>query len=589
MSTIIRRAAGVMAVVVAVAGGGLLGHTLSTSRALERAAGAAPAADEPPGPGRPAASARIRAGRVRAPAGGTLYWGAYRAGAPYRHSLVTGLENEVGSAPALLMWYQEWDERPDFPAQEAAWLDGRGIVPVVSWEPWRPPSKFGDLVVEQPAYRLSRIAAGAFDSYVRKYARQVRAYGGPVMLRPFHEMDGFWYPWGITVNGNSAEGFVAAWRHIHDIFREVGATNVTWIWSVNHVSVPDTTANDVRRFWPGDSYVDWTGISGFNWGRASPLSVWKGIEHVIGARYALLSRYDKPIALMETGAPERGGNKSEWIRTTFARVLDAYPKLRALIWYDKRDSSIRDWRIASSRAALTAFRRAVANPLVLDSGSASEIAYDGAVPLRVNDSFTRDSSDGWGGDGDDRWALLNTAGQVPRLTVEDGTGIVQTNELAKGLLVVGPRTGQDVELSATFVLQAPESTNKSNHWQLVSRVSNSRSYYAFQLFPERGQRATLSIFRAEGGQFRNIATGTAPFVMRPGVAYRMRAETLTSLDGVLLRARVWPATDPEPTNWAISGVDTSRDQLLVGRVGLRYSMYADPERLRVDDFEARRA
>lgn len=589
MSVVVRRTAGIMAVVLAIGAGGLLGRALSRSRALERVAGATPTTEQSPQARRSGTAAKITAGKVPAPAGGTLYWGAYRDGAPYRHNLVTNLAAEAGSAPALMMWYQEWNGRPDFPAEEAAWLDDRGIVPVVSWEPWRPPSKFGDLVVEQPAYRLSRIAGGAFDSYVRKYARQIRSYGGPVMLRPFHEMDGFWYPWGITVNGNSAEDFVAAWRHIHDIFTEVGATNVTWIWSVNHVSVPATAKNDPRLFWPGRSYVDWTGISGFNWGKASPLSVWKGIDRVIGARYAMLSRYDKPVALMETGAPEQGGNKAEWIRSTFAKVLSTYPNLRALIWYDKRDSSIRDWRITSTPAALTAFRRAVANPLVLDSGSASEAAYDAGVPVRLQDAFDRESTDDWGGEGDDRWALLKTAGQTPKLTVEGGTGVISTTELSKGLLVVGPLSGQDVNLAATFRMQAPGLGGESNHWQLISRAANSRSYYSFQLHPEHGAVATLTIFRAEGGKFRDIATGESSFVMQPGLAYRMRAETRSTLRGVQLRARVWLAGSPEPTKWAISGIDSSRDQLPTGRVGLRYSLYSGPERLQVDDFEANHA
>jgi glycosyl hydrolase family 26 len=312
----------------------------------------------------------VPAGRVLAPRTG-FYWGAYRDNAPYDHALVTGLDVDAGSRPALVMWYHEWHASSSFPAAEAAWLAARGSVPVVSWEPWRPPAVFGDLVVSQRRYSLAQITAGVFDSYITRYAKEVRAYGGPLMLRPFHEMDGNWYPWGGLVNENEPADFVPAWRHVHDLFLRAGATNVTWVWSVNHVSVPNTEANAISNYWPGASYVDWIGISGFNWGRASPLSVWKGIDAVIGDRYRELLRYRKPIALMETGAPEIGGNKAAWIRDTYRRLLTEYDGIDAVIWYDRKDSTFRDWRIGSSDAAEAAFRRAVNQPGVRAADTAT--------------------------------------------------------------------------------------------------------------------------------------------------------------------------------------------------------------------------
>jgi hypothetical protein len=314
------------------------------------------------------------AGKILPPPPGELYWGAFRNGAPYNTGLVIGLEDEVGRRPAIMSWYQEWEGAPDFPVADASYLYDRGIVPMVSWEPWRPPKVFGTLEVDQPKYRLARIAGGAFDDYIRRYAGDIRDYGGPVFLRPFHEMDGFWYPWGGTVNNNTPADYVAAWRHVHDLFREVGATNVTWIWSVNHVTVPDTPENQIQHYWPGPAYVDWIGVSGFNWGTASPLSTWKGFDAVNQDKYRQLLAYHLPIMLTETGAPEVGGVKAEWITDSFHAMLDHYPQLRAVIWYDKRDSDLRDWRLDSTPAALAAFRAAVSNPDILSANAAQATA-----------------------------------------------------------------------------------------------------------------------------------------------------------------------------------------------------------------------
>lgn len=319
------------------------------------------------------------AGRVTAPPEGQVYWGIFRFGAPYDSRKVSTVHDDVGLWPSIMMWYQEWHGQRLFDLRSARFLLEREIVPMVTWEPWEPPRQFGDLVVDQPRFALARIAEGDFDSYIIQYALAVREFGGPVMMRPFHEMDGFWYPWGGLVNGNTPADFIAAWRHVHDIFERVGATNATWVWSVNHLSVPDTPENAITNYWPGGHYVDWIGISGFNWGDASDFSTWKTFDEVYAERYADLAQYKKPIALTEVAAPEVGGDKPSWIRQSFDTLLARYPKIKAVIWYDKRDSGARDWRIDSSPETLAAFRSAVSRPQMLSAPAALAAAEASAT------------------------------------------------------------------------------------------------------------------------------------------------------------------------------------------------------------------
>ena len=47
---------------------------------------------------------------------------------------------------------------------------------------------------------------------------------------------------------------------------------------------------------------------------------------------------------------------------------------RAVIWYDKKDSDIRDWRIDSSPASLDAFRAAISDPRILSANAAQATA-----------------------------------------------------------------------------------------------------------------------------------------------------------------------------------------------------------------------
>jgi hypothetical protein len=64
-------------------------------------------------------------------------------------------------------------------------------------------------------------------------------------------------------SGNDAPLYVSAYRHIHDLFVAAGATNVVWAWCPNVTAVHGGNRNTLD-YYPGDSYVDWTGVDGYN-------------------------------------------------------------------------------------------------------------------------------------------------------------------------------------------------------------------------------------------------------------------------------------------------------------------------------------
>ena len=145
------------------------------------------------------------------------------------------------------------------------------------------------------------------------------------MIRPMHEMNGKWYPWGGPVNGNSPAQFRAAWRRIHTIFRREGATNVTWVWSPNARSYPGTYPNRIEAYYPGDAYVDWIGLSGFNWGTSNPRLRWTTFEEVYTNLLATLRLFNKPIVVAEMATVADGGNKAAWIKHTYSDTAVASP------------------------------------------------------------------------------------------------------------------------------------------------------------------------------------------------------------------------------------------------------------------------
>src|SRR5262249_39884944 len=113
-------------------------------------------------------------------------------------------------------------------------------VPLLSWEAY---SDWGQNT--NPNYRgitTKDIAAGKLDGYVHDYARDVRAYGSPVFIRPIcQEMNGAWY-YNCSPHARpgvlTAADFVSAWRRVVDIFRAEGVTNVAWVWNPNTWQLP---------------------------------------------------------------------------------------------------------------------------------------------------------------------------------------------------------------------------------------------------------------------------------------------------------------------------------------------------------------
>lgn len=285
-------------------------------------------------------------------------FGAYVSGAPWDAAKLDAYAALVGRMPSRIEWYQDW-AHPGVREFDPVKMDGvvqRGALPIVTWNPWDDSAG-----AYQPAYTLGTIVAGTYDSYIRQWARDAANWGHPFSLRFAPEMNGNWFPWGVGVGGNTSADYVAAWRHVVDIFRQEHATNVSWIWCPNVADAPQAV---FASLYPGDSYVDWVGVDGYNWGTSQPgdpYKHWVAFRDIFGASYYALTMLTiKPIMIAETASTELGGDKAQWITQGFLTDLPArFPNVRVVIWFDENKET--DWRVNSSASALAAFRTVVAS------------------------------------------------------------------------------------------------------------------------------------------------------------------------------------------------------------------------------------
>ena len=226
-----------------------------------------------------------------------------------------------------------------------------GAIPFFSWSSQSIPSS-----TNEPDYQLSDVIEGRYDSYIRKFAEEAKAWGHPFYLRFDWEMNGNWFPWGEGTNGNNPGEYVAAWRHVHNIFSEVGATNATWTWCPN--VDPNNEFTDVGQFYPGNEYVDWTCLDGYNWGG----SRWKSFDETFSSTYHRIVdgvAPGKPMVIGEVGSAENGGSKSAWISEMLKALPTRYQGIRGVIWFDKPEEG--NWPIESSASAQSAFASGISS------------------------------------------------------------------------------------------------------------------------------------------------------------------------------------------------------------------------------------
>ncbi|MGE5136805.1 MAG: glycoside hydrolase family 26 protein [Gemmatimonadota bacterium] len=243
----------------------------------------------------------------------------------------------IGRHPNLIGQYAAWN-KPFYPSGVInAWH--YGALSYLAWEPYQT--------------SVQAIAGGASDAYISRFARAVRGLGLPIVLSFGHEMNGNWYPWGTTAA--SPASFVAAWRHIHDLFVQAGASNVIWMWNPNIINpVPQVK---LRPYYPGDAYVDWVGVTGY-----FPTTGPDTYGTLYLPTISEVRRFtSKPLIIAETSV-ETGPDEVASVHHLVAAVA-RHRDMLGFIWFDFNKNGV-DWR-AESRPILRAALARALSPVPL--------------------------------------------------------------------------------------------------------------------------------------------------------------------------------------------------------------------------------
>lgn len=323
---------------------------------------------------------------------------------PASKAQITDFESRLGRNLNSVGWYMgfniDTNYLPSFPTPEylntnLRFHDGYDtkIVPMLTWEPG------GSSLAAISDTGHSRYSD--MQTYVTGFATAMANYKDPIRLRFGQEMftpSGVekWYDWQ-----NQPVNYVNAFRKVHEIFNNNGATNVEFVWSP--LSNPSDLTT-LSQYYPGSDAVDWLGIDGYNrgiYGNAQGNAAGQYFSDIFNNTYETFVKNplvfgDKKImiaefaSIEETGLPKPWENpdgtltftKAQWIADAFNKIKSMEgisgltdkekAKIAAFYWFNiikgeqigvdpdgKPIYHTFDWRLDSSTGSWNAFELAM--------------------------------------------------------------------------------------------------------------------------------------------------------------------------------------------------------------------------------------
>jgi len=282
-----------------------------------------------------------------ASSGRDMLIGVYEPNSPGSYGQIDTFAEQAGFTPRITSYYSTFTM--PFPTTFAEQAASRGTQVLVQWQP--------------RGTTNAAVASGADDAYIEQFAQAVAALDQQVIISYGQEMNGNWYQWATAAGGGSGSDpadYVAAYRHVWEVFQQQGVHNVTWLWGPN-ISYKGSTP--LKELYPGDAYVDWVGLDGYF---ALPTDTFSSL---FGPSITELRAFtSKPLLIAETGVSGTAAPGQLAGLFAGARIAGAV----GIVYFDQAqagDPEHQDWRLEDNPTNLAAFQAGIqANaerPLIL--------------------------------------------------------------------------------------------------------------------------------------------------------------------------------------------------------------------------------
>jgi hypothetical protein len=269
-------------------------------------------------------------------------------------TLVNAFNDLAGKKIGVAYFSDNWFHGIHFPLDKCISIRTTGAVPFIRIQNW---IREGDKLSDAGPYTHKNIIAGMFDTELRAYAQAAKSFGTTLLIEYGVEVNGNWFPW----SQEGPEPYKAAYRHIINLFREEGVTNVRWAFHI------DATDNNYGYKWyPGDDIIDWIGTSCY--GAELKKGCIRTLQHIYDS-FASISK-TKPLGIFEWGI----GNATDTANTLHILATDPrYSRIKLLqVWNEgvvpgHPEDNVPDGRINVTSQNLQAYRQGISNQVYLST------------------------------------------------------------------------------------------------------------------------------------------------------------------------------------------------------------------------------
>jgi hypothetical protein len=148
-------------------------------------------------------------------------------------------------------------------------------------------------------------------------------------------------------NFGTPADYIAAYRHVVDIFRAQGVTNVTWVWQPTAFAfrVKPSDRRYYLNWYPGDAYVDNVGFDGYNAGNCFGRHEWSSIASFTDPVLAFVQAHHKTASLQEFAAPP-DSRRAAWVQDAHSYLAAHAGIITAAFWFQNGTGSC-GWKLTT--------------------------------------------------------------------------------------------------------------------------------------------------------------------------------------------------------------------------------------------------
>jgi hypothetical protein len=258
--------------------------------------------------------------------------------------MLSNLEASVGQRFEIVQQQLPWNQTPPWETLRA-WSDQRRIL-LLSWEPRR---------LDGSVVPLASIARGDEDQQITAIARGVKALNTKLFLAFGRQ------PAGPGGDSHTANDYAKAYRHVHDIFIELGVTTVAWVWTMMAASEQTSVSPQPD---PGDAYVDWLALDVGDRPVCDDGPGWRPFAKLTRPfhDWAVARHPARPVMVTGYGmAPHRPVSaRIGWLTGDRSLMTTQRPEIKAVVYAGADQPSGCDGRMATSSQSSTSVGPATA-------------------------------------------------------------------------------------------------------------------------------------------------------------------------------------------------------------------------------------